>query len=127
LFYLVREKPFDTAAIIQFIGEILQKTPQEISIVWDNASIHSSEEMRLFLENAPLAKRVQLIRFPPYCPELNPDEQVWNQIKTKGLRNTCYRTVKELKDRVDDELNKLSQNMDLIAQFFKHPEVAYYA
>lgn len=123
----MREKPFDTTAIISFLLTIAQKTTQNLIVIWDNASIHSSQEMRSFLENNLIAKRIHLANFPPYCPELNPDEQVWNQIKTNRLRNTCYHTVKELCDKVDQELNKLSNNLDLISQFFKHPEIAYYA
>lgn len=83
--------------------------------------------MRTFLSTNPLAKQIELACFPPYCPELNPDEQVWNRIKTQDLRNTCYQNIKELKDKVVDNLNNLAQRPHVIAQFFKHPETAFYA
>jgi transposase len=40
---------------------------------------------------------VWLYRFPPYSPELNPDEQVWHHFKNIALKNQTCRTKEELK------------------------------
>lgn len=127
LFHLVQEKPFDTAAIIVFLCQIVHKVAKKIIVVWDNASIHISEEMKGFLATNPIAQRIHLANFPTYCPELNPDEQVWNRVKTHDLRNSCYRNVKELAKQLDKNLSKLANMPGLVAQFFKHPEVGFYA
>lgn len=127
MFYRVRVKAFDAAAIIDFLRYILEKMAKKIILIWDNASIHDCEAMRQFLNAEPLAKNLFLAKFPPYSPELNPDEQVWHQVKNCGLRNSCYRNVNELSDKVDAELNRLANDYQLVKQFFKHPDVRFYA
>ena len=48
---------------------------QKIVIIWDNAIWHKSSGVKNFLSNAQ--HRFHLINFPPYAPELNPQEHVW--------------------------------------------------
>jgi transposase len=127
LFHTVREKPFDANAIIDFLRLILQKVKQKVILIWDNASIHDCQAMRQFLSADPMAQNIHLSKIPFYSPQFNPDEQVWNLVKNYGLYNTCYRSVKELIEKLDEELNNLSKNADLIKQFFKHPDIHFYA
>jgi transposase len=50
-----------------------------VLIVWDNASWHKSKKIRQWLEQNPGI--VELMNFPPYCPELNPQEHVWKETR----------------------------------------------
>lgn len=127
LFHHVREKAFDALAIIGFLRHILQKVNRKIMVTWDNASIHDCTEMRAFLASDPLAELVFLAKIPVYSPELNADEQVWHQVKNHGLYNTCYQNVNELIEKVDAELTMLAKRNGLIMQFFKHPDIHFYA
>ncbi len=63
---------------------------------------------------------------PTYSPEVNADEQVWNQVKTIGLKNACYKRIKKLKPRIIEEMEKLKNKPELIKQFFHHEDVGYY-
>ncbi|MBP6811702.1 MAG: transposase [Saprospiraceae bacterium] len=127
LVYEVREKAYDAKAIIGFLRSIFQKLNKKIILIWDNASIHDCEVMRLFLSTDPIAQNIHLAKIPIYSPQFNPDEQVWNIVKNHGLYNTCYRVVKELVDKLEAELASLSKKPELIRQFFKHPDVHFYA
>lgn len=98
----------------------------KLLIIWDNASIHDCEKTRRFLETNASAKRLYLAKQPTYSPELNADEQVWSQIKCVGLRNTCYRNIKELKPKLIAEMEKLKNKPELIRQFFHHEDVGFY-
>lgn len=127
LFHMVRENAFDAKAIIEFLRSILQKLGRKVILIWDNASIHDCQAMRQFLITDPIAQNIHLAKIPVYSPHFNPDEQVWNRIKNHGLYNTCYRTINELIEKVDAELTGLSTNLEMIKQFFKHPDVHFYA
>lgn len=50
-----------------------------ILVLWDNASYHKSKEVKKWLEENPGV--VELMNFPPYCPECNPQEHVWKAMK----------------------------------------------
>lgn len=61
-----------------FLGEYPNK---KICIVWDNASFHKGQEIKKALKKGKLLERVHLIAFPPYAPDQNPIEHVWNDAK----------------------------------------------
>lgn len=78
---------FETA--IQFLERVkahrarLLKTrngrPLPILLIWDNASFHKHKDVRAWLAANPGV--VELMNFPTYCPERNPQEHVWRAMK----------------------------------------------
>jgi transposase len=44
-----------------------------------------------------LPDRVRIIDLPPYCPELNPCEQLWDLVKD-GIGNKVFDTIEELRE-----------------------------
>ena len=72
----------NTENIVKALIELTLKYPgKEIVVVRDNASYHNSKELNLKLEEVENLKRVQLIYLPPYSPDKNPIEHVWNEAK----------------------------------------------
>jgi len=64
--------------------------PNEFKIVIiDNAGFHSTKNI-----NVP--KNIFLLNIPPYCPELNPSEQVWQYIKNR-YKNQNFKSMEDLK------------------------------
>jgi transposase len=64
--------------------------PKEYKIVViDNAGFHSTK-------NIEIPDNIWLLRIPPYNPELNPCEQVWQYIKNR-FKNRRFETMEELK------------------------------
>ena len=57
---------------------------KKMLVVWDNIWIHRSKKVTRFLEKYRSAFITR--RFPPYAPELNPDEPVWNLPNTMTWR-----------------------------------------
>ena len=55
---------------------------KNICIVWDNARFHKGKLIREALTKGNLLERVHLINFPPYAPDNNPIEHVWNTVKS---------------------------------------------
>jgi hypothetical protein len=52
-------------------------------LIVDGHPVHRSAEAKKFV--AENAKRLRLIRLPGYCPELNPDELLNQDVKTTAL------------------------------------------
>lgn len=51
---------------------------KRICIVWDNVSFHKGKALREKLKKGASLERVHLMNFPPYAPDYNPQETVWN-------------------------------------------------
>jgi transposase len=67
-----------------------------ICIVWDNVSFHKGKMIKKRLKKGGSLERVYLINFPPYAPDTNPQEAVWNSAK-KYISNRQFRTFTSTK------------------------------
>ena len=67
----------DGVSAAQLLTKIEERNPDKriIHVIWDNAAYHKGPDVRAFLARA--ACRIHLIQLPPYCPHLNPIEQLW--------------------------------------------------
>ena len=68
----------------KYLGE------RNVVIVMDNASSHKSKSLRI-------PANIQIEYLPPYSPELNPVERVFQDMK-KYLKNKVFNTIEELED-----------------------------
>jgi transposase len=85
-------------AMEQFLAEHPDK---HIAIVWDNAAFHRSKDIREQLQRGGVMERVHLIPMPPYAPDENPIEHVWNTAKQK-VANLQKNSFQETKDAFSD-------------------------
>jgi len=68
--------------VIKATGEFIKLYPnKKICIIWDNATCHKGILMRQALSKGGLLERVHLVWLPPYAPDHNPIEHVWNTTK----------------------------------------------
>jgi transposase len=73
----------------------------EIIIVLDGAGWHKSSKL-LMPDN------ITMLHLPPYCPELNPAERLWQHIKSNTLRNKIYDSLDQLEDAVCDFIKTIT-------------------
>lgn len=123
LFFSVHGHDLEGTDTIIFLRKLLkEKTDGEkFLIVWDNASIHKSGNVKRFLER----RRSSIITkfFPAYAPELNPDEFVWNLAKYHDLPNWCPVDKSEMRSVITKELRKLSRQKERVASAMRHAEI----
>lgn len=85
--------------IIRATGEFIKLYPnKKICIIWDNATCHKGILMREALSKGGLLERVHLVTLPPYAPDHNPIEHVWNTVKDK-LSNNQDKDFEETKQK----------------------------
>lgn len=65
-----------------------------------NASWHKSEQVKDFLRNTNHC--FYLMQFPPYAPELNPQEHVWNVGRDNITHNTSIENIDKASDQFVD-------------------------
>lgn len=71
--------------------------------------------------------KLRLFFLPPYSPELNPDELVWNDVKNNGVGRTLVHSPKDLMRAVVSRLRYLQKSPDMVRSFFQAPEISYAA
>lgn len=84
--------------ILKVLKLFLRKYPKKkICIIWDNAKFHKGLEIKKALGKGQLLERVHLINMPPYAPDHNPIEHVWNTGKGK-MANIQYDDFEKMKE-----------------------------
>jgi transposase len=96
LFLQVRERSYDSHAVVGFLRVLLRKIPGKILLIWDGSPIHRGLAVKDFLRRGA-ARRLHLEQLPGYAPDLNPDEGVWNYLKRVELGNVCCHDLHELR------------------------------
>jgi len=73
----------------------------------------------------PVAAAAQ--EMPPYSPDTNQDEWVWNNVKTTQVGRKMITSVSDLYSNVLGALRRLQENPGIVRGFFGDPNLAYIA
>lgn len=88
-----------------FLNRLLQTYPdQPIVLLWDRATWHKGEAIRSVLAANP---RLQIVWFPPGCPELNPQEHVWKAVREAISHNHTWVKLPELAQAFETHLQEI--------------------
>jgi transposase len=109
----------------EFLRRLMHNAPRPIFLILDGGSFHRSRPVKDYV--ASLGGRLRLFFLPPYAPELNPDEQVWNYVKHHGVAKTALRAGQELKKFVLARLRALQKLPWTVRMFFLTPDTQYAA
>ena len=120
--FMLHEGRVTAAVFIDFLERLLHDSDRPVFLVVDGHSIHKARRVRAFVEAH--AERLKLFTLPPYSPHLNPDEQVWANVKARVAKQTVANKI-DLKQKVSAALERLRALPDLIAGFFRHPDCRY--
>jgi transposase len=74
-----------------------------ILLLLDRAPWHFGPDIDLLLQENP---HLELLYFPPACPDLNPQEHVWDQARDAISHNHTYACFQSLIDDFDTFLNE---------------------
>jgi transposase len=85
-----------------FLMLLLMLYPQPILLLLDRAPWHFGELNDLIEQTG----RLQVIYFPPACPDLNPQEHVWERARDAISHNHTYRQFHPLIDDFETYLNE---------------------
>ena len=123
LYLQLKEGALDGWDVVRFLGHLLRHIPGKLLILWDGASIHRGEAVRKFLETDH-NQDIWLERFPPYAPELNPDEGIWHYFKNVELKNVCVDTLAQLRAAIHQAATRIRQKTHVITACFHKAHLA---
>jgi transposase len=105
--------------VAAFLRQLLRQIRGRLIILLDNGKIHRGDPVHELLSRT---SRLHLEPLPPYAPELNPDESVWNHLKRK-LANGRPDTQSELMDVLVDEICRLAASQSLLRGCIQQSEL----
>jgi hypothetical protein len=115
--FLVMPSP-DTQCFQVFLDTLAKKYRKDlILLVVDGAGNHHSDELEI-------PANIILQPLPPYAPELNPQENIWDEIREKIFKNFALKSIDEVNDKLDEAALYAERNPARIKSIASFPYIA---
>lgn len=121
--FMTVEGRMNAEKFIEFLKRLLHNAPRPVFLIVDRHPSHRAKKVLAFVRSTQ--GRLRLFFLPPYAPELNPDEHVWNHLKNHGVGKQAIRTRDEFRKVVLGHMRSLQRLPDLIRSFFRDPHLRY--
>ena len=115
----------NAGVFIDFLKRMIESTDRKVFLIVDGHPSHKANKVSKFLES--VADCMELFFLPPYSPELNPDEYVWNDLKNNSLGRKAITSIEEMKREVISYLRFIQKTPERVRSFFNAPTTAYAA
>jgi transposase len=109
---------------VGFLKKLRRDVGGPLIVIADNAAYHRSPPVREYVAHSQGELVVE--HLPRYSPELNPDEQVWNQAKLQ-LGRCCVNTKQAMKQAVLRIMQSIQRRVELVRSFFQLADTRYAA
>jgi hypothetical protein len=97
-------REMNTTRMSQFLEQVSQAHRREfILMILDGASSHKSKELSV-------PANMRLVPLPPYSPELNPQEHVWDELREKEFPNRVFNHMDAVMKQLRTGLPRLTKD-----------------
>ena len=98
-----------------FLAELARRHPNEsILLFLDGAGSHVAR-------NLAVPANITCHRLPPYSPECNPTENLWDEIREKDFANYTFHSMEAVETTLVQSLRRLETHPDLVRSITSFP------
>ena len=98
-----------------FLDEVASRHPEDrIIMILDGAGWHTAGSLRV-------PANMKLFPLPPYAPELDPMEHLWDDLREKWFHNRVFETMDTLEDHLEIGLRTMETNKDRVRSIVSWP------
>jgi transposase len=98
-----------------FLREVSERHPEEfILMVMDGAGWHKAKALSV-------PENMALIFLPPYSPQLNPVEHIWDSIRENDFRNEVFNSIEGVEEQLMRSLAALETDPASVASMTGFP------
>src|SRR5947209_4976724 len=110
--------PASDTACFQIYLDVLSKKyqRQHILLVLDGAPNHHCGTLKV-------PDNISLLFLPPYSPELNPKENLWDEIREKIFKNLALKSMNEVYAKLREAVLYIERNANLVRSITSFPYI----
>lgn len=98
-----------------FLDEVAARHPDDrIVMVLDGAGWHQSQALAL-------PANLRLLKLPPYSPELNPVEYLWDELREKSFHNLVFDSIDALEGHLESALREMENDLARVRSIVAWP------
>ena len=107
------------AACFQIYLDVLSRKyrRQHILLVLDGAPNHQCGLLAV-------PDNISLLFLPPYSPELNPKENLWDEIREKIFKNIALKSMNAVRAKLREAVLYIERNQELVKSITAFPYIA---
>lgn len=120
--FSIYEENFDGDVFIDFLNRLLDGVHGKITLIVDGHPVHKRKKVQEFVNGTK--GKLKLYFLPPYSPERNPDEFIWQAAKAITKR-AMITGPEQFKLQVGSILHSLQKRKERIISIFSNPDVIY--
>jgi len=113
----------NASRFVEFLKAFMRYRRRPVFLVVDGHPAHRARLVAAYVQ--AMRGRLEIHFLPGYAPDLNPDEFVWNYVKTHGLSKKPLLRGESLHERIESDLAAIQADAALVRSFFHAPSVSY--
>ncbi len=95
------------AEMEMFLDEVSRRYPKDFILMFmDGAASH---------KGIGIPENIQIEHIPPYCPQLNPVENIWDEMREKHFSNFAFDSMDDVEQRLIEACLDLEMNHEKVA------------
>jgi transposase len=116
LYTMVQSRALTSIDSVAFLNHLRREIDRKLLVIWDGSPIHRSAVTTFMSKGG--AQSIHLEPLPPYAPDLNPGEGVWQQWKHVEMRNLSCLNLTHLRIELNLAIMRLRNKPRLVQSFF---------
>ena len=121
--FMVYNEAMTQEKLITFMSRLIRDSGRKVYLILDNLKVHHGKKVTEWLE--AYKKKIAVFYLPSYSPELNPDEYLNGDLKTRVHCGTYAGTEADLRHKTQSFMRMLVRRPHRVKSYFHHPMVAY--
>jgi transposase len=98
----------NSSAMGIFLEEVSKRHSDKTIVMFgDGASWHTSDKLII-------PHNIVFLKLPPYSPELNPTEHIWDELREKWFHNHAFDSMEAVETQLLNGLSSLEGNTELV-------------
>jgi hypothetical protein len=112
--YMICPK-MNTELMGQFLIQVSNAHPEDFMVmIVDGASSHAAKDLKI-------PENIRLHRLPPYSPQLNPQEHLWDELREKEFPNRVFSEMSGVIHQLEVGLPRLATDTERIKSITAWP------
>jgi transposase len=106
----------DSLDSVIFLKHLRPHVSEKLWVIWDGSPIHKGHGRTCLAAGG--ARQMHLEQLPPYAPDLNPGEGVWQHLKHVDMRNLCCVHLPHLRRELQLAIKRLRRKPHVLTACF---------
>jgi transposase len=123
--FMMYRDAMNSELLIKFMTRLTKDAGRKVFLILDNLRVHHGKNVKQWLEEH--REQIEIFHLPSYSPELNPDEYLNGNLKTKVHSGKPVRNQADLEKKTRSFMRTLLKRPAHVRSYFKHHKVTYAA